>query len=67
MFAGWEFENKERKGQESLAGKWEIQGVWVDFVPRLAGMCYFSDVPPAPFPLERVNFALRQHPISYRL
>ena len=41
----------------------------MDFEPRIAGMCYFSDVPPPPpppFRMEGVNFALRPHPISYR-
>ena len=42
----------------------------MDFEPRIAGMCYFSAVPPPPpppFRMEGVNFALRPHPISYRL
>ena len=57
----------------SLEGKpcWEIDnsGCLSGFEPRIAGMCYFSDVPPPPpsFRMEGVNFANRPHSISYRL
>ena len=67
MFAGWEFENNcvlrrkvllGNRQLESLSG-WCAQDSWY--------VVFFRRPPSPPFPLEGMNFALRPHPISYRL
>ena len=43
-----------------------IQGVWGDFVSRVAGLWYLSETSHLPPPTERVNFPPWPHPICYR-
>ena len=48
IFDGWEMlcKNICVLGGNVLLGNRQFRVSWVDFAPRIAGMCYFSEVPP---------------------
>ena len=69
MFAGWEFKNNcvlRRKAVLGIDNSGCLSGFWAQ---NSWYVLFFRRPPssPPPFRMEGVNFALRPHPISYRM